>query len=73
MIFEFQPIAAADVAVQNLADMKREAKAEAFDGVIVVGMTQGFDLGAGFARSVENAAADLRRIGAVLANRKYGQ
>src|SRR5207253_10206517 len=70
---EIQSIAAADVAVKNLADMKRQSEAETFDGVIVIGISQGLDQGAGFARGVKNAAADLRGIAATVGNWEYRQ
>jgi hypothetical protein len=69
---EIQPITAADVAVQHLADMERQTEAEAFDGMIAIGMSQGFEIGPAFPRCVENAAADPRGVAAV-GDREYRQ
>ena len=67
---EVEPVAAADIAVQNLPDMQRDAEAEALDGVADRIMHR-FDAGAGFARGLQHARADLLGIADLFRDRKH--
>ena len=57
---EVEPVAAADIAEQNPADMQRDAEAETLDG-FAIGVAHRLDAGAGFPRGLQHAPADLRQ------------
>src|SRR5689334_21989069 len=55
---EVEPVAAADIAVEDSPEVKRDAEAETLDAAIDR-ILQRLDAGPGLARSFEHAAADL--------------
>src|SRR5205814_1275231 len=67
---EIEPVAAADIAVENLADMQRDAETEALD-VVAELVLHRLDAGAGFARGFEHVAADLLLVADIFVDRKH--
>src|SRR5450631_4615609 len=69
---EVEPVAAADIAVENFSDMQGDAEAEALDRSADRKMHR-FHAGAGFARRLQHTAADLTAIADIFVNRKHRQ
>lgn len=69
---EIEPVAAANIAVEDFSDMQGDAEAEALDSLANLEMHR-FDAGAGSARRLQHAAADLMDIADILVNRKHRQ
>ena len=67
---EIEPVAAADIAVQNFPDMQRDAEAEALDGFADRVMHR-LDAGAGFARGLQHVAANLPDVADIFVDRKH--
>src|ERR1700734_2041992 len=66
---EVEPVAAADIAVQNFSDVQRYPKSKALDGV-ADRVAQGPDAFAVLARSLQHVAADLSDIAVLFGNRE---
>src|SRR5258707_10225587 len=62
---EIEPVAAADIAVQNSPDMQCDTEAEALDGFSDRVMHR-IDAGAGYAGGFQHVAADLLDIADIL-------
>ena len=69
---EVEPVAAADIAVQDFADMEGDAETKLLDG-FAVRVLQRVNAGAGFARGFQHAAAHLRNITVAVGDRKHRQ
>ena len=69
---EVEPVAAADIAVQNFSDMQRDAEAKTLDG-FADRVVHGVDVGAGLARGFQNVGADLLGIADRFRDRKHRQ
>ena len=69
---EVEPVAAADIAVQNFSDMQRDPEAEALDS-FSYGVIHRIDTGAGLARGFQYARANLLNIAVLLRDRKDGE
>src|ERR1700704_3389109 len=62
---EIQPVAAADITVQDFSNMQSDPEAEALDGFSNREMHR-FHAGAGFARRLQHTRADLPDIADIL-------
>src|ERR1700720_2860357 len=69
---EVEPVATADIAVQNFSDMQRDPETKALDG-FTNREVHGFDIGAGLAGGGQDVAANFLRIAWLLRDRKYRQ
>src|SRR5665213_1177039 len=67
---EVEPVAAADVAVENLSDMQREPEAESLDR-LPERIAHRLDAGAGFARGLEHARTDLLNAAVLIRDRTH--
>ena len=66
---EVEPVAAADIAVENSSDMQRDAEAKPFDGVADRILQVG-DAGAGFVGGFEDARANLLLVADIFVDRE---
>src|SRR5258706_2927725 len=69
---EVEPVAAADIAVQNSPDMQRDPEAEALDS-FSYGVIHRIDTGARLARGFQYARANLLNVAVLLRDRKDGE
>ena len=69
---EVEPVAAADIAVQNFSDMQRDPETKTLDG-FANREVHGFDIGAGLAGGCQDVGANILRIAGLLRDRKHRQ
>src|SRR3954471_477427 len=67
---EVEAVAAADIAVENVADVEGHPKAEALDDV-ADRIRERLDAGAGFARRLQHPRADMRGIADIFVDREH--
>src|ERR1700760_4698012 len=67
---EIEPVAAADIAVENLSDMERHAETKPLDGLADPKL-HGLDIGARLASCFQHLRARLADIADILIERKY--